>query len=561
MRLRATRLTAIATAVRKLFSPTSLFANGEQGWVYDPSNLSTLFQDSAGTTPVTAMEQPVGLQLDTRLGLLLGTDVITNGSFATDTVWTKQTGWSISGGAAVKTAGTASHIYQTVSGASGYVAGAYVEITLSVVVSTGVLRVSLDGSTYSNAINTSGTYTLRLRGLSSTFYILGEATFAGSVDDVTCKIVQGNHRYQTTSANRPVVSARVNQLVNTAFSGAVAGTPGTAPTNWSANGTGGSISAVGADTITITASANRLYLTPTTAYTAVVGSHTSVVTVTAASAGLTFSNLFEVLAGTATATNTYYANGAVVNNSTYVVNAGDVLTVVSSVTVAGTVFYRFGLGPNGPTTGTATFKQPDIRLTNIGVGLPAYQRVNTSTDYDTAGFPVYIKPNGSNQFMVTNSINFSATDKMTVWQGVRKLSDAAQSVVSELSTTAANAGAFGLYAPASPAANYSFLNTGTTSVNVVASGVAAPITNVLTAIESISAPINTLRVNGTQAATSSASQGTGNYGNYPAYFYMRAGASLPFNGHDYGSICRGAASTAGEITSAETWINQRTKAF
>lgn len=41
-----------------------LFGAGQQGAFYDPSDLSTLFQDSAGTTPVTAMEQPVGRMLD-----------------------------------------------------------------------------------------------------------------------------------------------------------------------------------------------------------------------------------------------------------------------------------------------------------------------------------------------------------------------------------------------------------------------------------------------------------------------------------------------------------------
>lgn len=41
-----------------------LFASGEQGAWYDPSDMSSLFQDSAGTTPVTAVEQPVGLMLD-----------------------------------------------------------------------------------------------------------------------------------------------------------------------------------------------------------------------------------------------------------------------------------------------------------------------------------------------------------------------------------------------------------------------------------------------------------------------------------------------------------------
>lgn len=41
-----------------------LFANGEQGAWYDPSDFSTLFQDAAGTIPVTAPGQPVGRMLD-----------------------------------------------------------------------------------------------------------------------------------------------------------------------------------------------------------------------------------------------------------------------------------------------------------------------------------------------------------------------------------------------------------------------------------------------------------------------------------------------------------------
>lgn len=42
------------------FDPLSLFSGGEQGAWYDPSDLSTLWQDSARTTPVTADGQPVG---------------------------------------------------------------------------------------------------------------------------------------------------------------------------------------------------------------------------------------------------------------------------------------------------------------------------------------------------------------------------------------------------------------------------------------------------------------------------------------------------------------------
>lgn len=42
----------------------SLFASSEQGFAYNPNDLSTMFQDSAGTVPVTGAGQPVGLIRD-----------------------------------------------------------------------------------------------------------------------------------------------------------------------------------------------------------------------------------------------------------------------------------------------------------------------------------------------------------------------------------------------------------------------------------------------------------------------------------------------------------------
>lgn len=66
------------------FSPLSLFASGEQGVWYDPSDFSTMFQDAAGTIPVTAVGQPVGLILDKRNGINIGSELITNGNFITN---------------------------------------------------------------------------------------------------------------------------------------------------------------------------------------------------------------------------------------------------------------------------------------------------------------------------------------------------------------------------------------------------------------------------------------------------------------------------------------------
>jgi len=46
------------------WTPAGLFVSGEPGAWYDPSDMSTMFQDAAGTTPVTASGQSVGRILD-----------------------------------------------------------------------------------------------------------------------------------------------------------------------------------------------------------------------------------------------------------------------------------------------------------------------------------------------------------------------------------------------------------------------------------------------------------------------------------------------------------------
>jgi hypothetical protein len=425
------------------FSPASLFASGEQGWWYDPSNFATLFQDSAGTTPVTAMEQPVGLQLD------------------------------------------------------------------------------LSG--------------------------------------------RGNHRFQATSGNRPVVSARVNLLTKTEqFDDApwvksnitITTNATTAPDGTlTADLLNGGVSGTRQVTQFITKASAAIPYT----LSCYLKADTSTVATLALSDNTTgeVSVQFNLSTGTAGSVSigTWTAGSATitpVGNNWYIC----ALTATSPVNT--------GLLPCIRLTSAASAFGwgADIRVTNQGVNLPVYQRVNTSTDYDSTGFPVYIKPNGSNQFMQTNSINFSATDTISLWQGVRKLSDASQRVVAELSASiAANNGTFLLTAPNSAAANYNFASKGTTQVDNIVTTYTSPITNVLVGIGDISGSINSVKVNGGAATTDTSSQGTGNYGTYPAYFYARAGTSLYFSGNDYGSIARGAASTAAQITNGETYINSLTKAF
>jgi hypothetical protein len=58
----------VAAQAADLFSPLSLFTGASGGW-YDPSDLSTLWQDTAGLTPVTAVGQTVRL-IDDKSGNL-----------------------------------------------------------------------------------------------------------------------------------------------------------------------------------------------------------------------------------------------------------------------------------------------------------------------------------------------------------------------------------------------------------------------------------------------------------------------------------------------------------
>jgi hypothetical protein len=62
--LTGTTLNSVYVGQNPPFEVADLFASGEQGAWYDPSDFTTLFEDSAGTTPITTVERPVGLMLD-----------------------------------------------------------------------------------------------------------------------------------------------------------------------------------------------------------------------------------------------------------------------------------------------------------------------------------------------------------------------------------------------------------------------------------------------------------------------------------------------------------------
>lgn len=427
-----------------------MFAKGEQGAWYDPSDLSTLYQDAAGTIPVTAVEQPVGLILDKSKGAVLSngaaaynflfyTEEITNSYWAPTQV-------SKSATTAPDGTNTACKVVATAINAQHHV------------LPTPEPRIPAGGPVlkYSFFAKSEGYRYLGIWGLNALSYF-------DLVDGV-------------------VVSKSVNHIS---------------------------------------------------------------ATITKLSGGWNYIDIRFVR---------------------YNPNSYRIYTIETPG-----VHAFLGDGVSG-----CSIWHPDLRLESNANAQPVYQPIgsdtwlskipgNHATQATTTSRPTlkqdasgkyYLSFDGVDDYLVTGSIDFTGTDKMTVMAGVRKLSDAASGVVIELSGDAALNRAFSFFAPSTFGGMFSYRarSTGSLPADLTISGYPAPISNVVVLQSNIATDLLSFRVNGTQAASTSTDQGTGNYGNYPLYIGRRGGTELPFNGRLYGLIVRGAATDDLHLTHAEKYL-------
>lgn len=539
-----------------------LFANSEQGVWYDPSDLTTMYQDNTGSTPVTTAGQTVAFIIDKSQGLTLGSELAISPVFTAATA-----------NGTVSTAGDVLTSTCTVNGTYGLriaalsaVIGKVYRITVEVLSNSASKNCYSDfGGRSVNFGTTTGTKTSHFIGTSSTanlsIYIVGGVvgeTFSVRVSTLSVRELFGTHATQSTPASRPTygvvpATGRRNLLINTPFDGAVSGTPGTAPTSWAALLSGGTITA-STDKVRVQTTAQRHILQQ---FVSVSANTTYTFSV---SANVTTSARVDNYVGvgglpTGAVVDTYLLDGVAVAGTQLTGTGTKVLGVrfIISAT-AGSPAVRIGSGLLANSDGNAEFTTPQLET---GTSITAYQRVVSSFDVTEAGVASlsYLSFDGIDDFLVSSTITPN-TDKVQVFAGVRALSFSAENAIIEFGA-AATSGEFRLVTL--PSSTYRFSSRGTAFVGASGAGYTAPTQNTLSGLGDISGDLATLRVNSTQVAQSTADQGTGNYLAYPLYIGRRGGTTLPFNGQLYNMIVRfGANLTTSRLTQTERFVGSKT---
>lgn len=226
----------------------------------------------------------------------------------------------------------------------------------------------------------------------------------GSVTDISGN---GNHAYQATAGNRPIVSAKYNQLIVTENLSAP---------NWQKGVVTVSPDGVITDNFALSATHQVVNAVPVTGLNGV--SYTATARVTKLELDWMYFGYYDGVADRAAYVNllTGAVQGALGGATVTATPVSPGTWDLKAVAVSGGTAFQivFGGSLDGVSRGYVgvgnrmfQVKRPDLRLTSdAALNIPAYQAVNTATDYDSAGFPRYLKGDGVSQFLQTDAIPF-----------------------------------------------------------------------------------------------------------------------------------------------------------
>lgn len=575
-----------ATAYQRIVTP-------EITYLADVQSQPLLFQDSTGATPVTAVEQPVGLILDKRKGLVLGPELVTGAASAYPNSTIATVGDTVT--ATCSTNGT-----YGIRWATGAVATAgWVKMTVEIVTNGAARSVVLFPNLINAGVNVGTTvgnkvcHTLvaATSGSNADTAILIQGGVAGetfSVRLASVKYLDGNHAYQTTSAARPVLRARYNLFtyseqvattwqntnITVASNDAVA-PDGTTTADLVSNNDTGTTSFYffqqGPTIVQNTTYTMSIYAKKKTGsgWVYIIGNATTDI--------LAWFNLDTGTKGTTTGwDNTtidpvpnmagwYRITGTFTNTAaTNAQNIGFFLTNANGVQN----FNSTGLGNSQQ----VWFWGADLR---VGTSAGDYQRIAAATDYATTStitgqpFRPYLNfdaADGTADSLFTASVDFSASDKAAIIAGITKQSTAV-AVAVELSTGFfSNAGTFGLFTDNVASSYTPALRGATNQSSVECTTYVSPHTAVVSVqydisqsltLDAIKSRINAATGTQTPAAVN-ANLGGGNWGNYPLFIGRRNNSTLPFSGRMFGLIIRNGLSSAGQIAAAESYMAGKT---
>jgi hypothetical protein len=198
----------------------------------------------------------------------------------------------------------------------------------------------------------------------------------------------------------------------------------------------------------------------------------------------------------------------------------------------------------------------------LGSTATAYQRVTTAFDVTESGQRdcFGVRADGTDDFYTTaGNVDFTGTNKVTVFAALRKLSDATRGIFFEHTTNSIlNSGGFNLNAPSGSLNDYGFFSVSTSGSVVTTSSSTNPPVAVVTGQASILEDILSIRLNGTQVGSNSADQGSGTYANAVMHLFRRGGTTLPFNGNLYALIVAGGSYPLSTIQRVERLLSRIT---